>query len=280
MVCPHCGHADPTRRDFHAFDHHIRDHFGWQIAFFLIQLVGFQLLGVLISLPVQMVYAAGHEGITAEELSDFLGQTNVQFAITATAYLIVFGVFILITGVRKRLPKFFESFKNYKSYLWGALGAAVLIGFQLLYSAIIGVIFEAAGMQSPGINSNETSIREMCKAFPALCLIVFGVIGPFTEEVGYRVGLFGLTCRAGKVLAYVISALVFGFIHFNWNAFGAQEPSVLITEFVNLPAYIIPGVGLAFLYDRFGFATSFTAHSLNNLFSLIVTIVSPGETNA
>ena len=268
-------------RDFHAFDHHVRDAFGWQIAYFLIQLVGFQLLGVFIGLFAQIGFMVSHSSASSEEASAFLKDINVQFTVTAIAYLIVCGMFFLFFGVRKKYGSLFASFKDYRNYLWGLLGGAGLLGFQILYSVLISFIFKAAGYEAPGVNANESSIRAMCQSLPVLCIIVFGVIGPFTEEIGYRVGLFGFTARFGKVLAYVLSAVIFGFIHFNWAAlFTPELQATLPVEFANLPAYIIPGIGLAFLYDRFGLAASFTAHNVNNLYSIISTIIQGANGNA
>lgn len=274
MVCPQCGASDPSRRDFHAFENQVREPYGWQLGFFLIQLVGFQALGILIDVIMEVIYISGNPGVTTEDILAYFAQPTISFALTAISYLLVAGIFFLIFGVRRRLPRLFESFKNYKSVLAGVIGAVAIVGFQIVYNLIVGLIFQAAGYQPPTINNNEATIRQMCVALPVGCMIVFGIVGPFTEEIGYRVGLFGFGARLGKAMAYVLSAVIFGFIHFNWPALWTPElQGTLPNELANMPAYIGSGLALAFLYDRFGFAASLTAHTINNVYSIASTII-------
>ena len=95
------------------------------------------------------------------------------------------------------------------------------------------------------------------------------------EEMGYRVGLFGFCSRLGKFAAYAISGVVFGLAHFDIEALTAGDSARLIVEFANLPSYIGAGLFLGFIYDRFGLAASYTAHTLNNVVSLITTLAGP-----
>ena len=83
-----------------------------------------------------------------------------------------------------------------------------------------------------------------------------------------RVGLFTLAKRFNHVLAYIVTALVFGLIHFNWAAFGAGDSALLINELLNLPDYVLAGLIMCALYDKCGFAASATAHIVNNCVSL------------
>ncbi len=115
----------------------------------------------------------------------------------------------------------------------------------------------------------------MVKAVPVFSFIVFGLIGPFCEEVTYRVGLFGFLGRFNKVVAYLGTALIFGFIHFGWSAIWSPAyPGHLVVELINLPPYIGAGAAFCFLYDRWGFGAAFLAHATNNVFSVITSMIS------
>ena len=70
-------------------------------------------------------------------------------------------------------------------------------------------------------------------------------------------------------LAYIVTSLVFGLIHFNFFATG----DALINELLNLPSYVISGFLLTLAYDKFGFACSSVAHIVNNLFSIVVSMI-------
>ena len=116
------------------------------------------------------------------------------------------------------------------------------------------------------MSENESVLREIIKAFPALSVFVFGIVGPFCEELTYRVGLFGCF-KKYKWLAYLTSIIVFALMHF-----GFTSPNI-IDELVNLPIYLFSGAAFAFAYDKFGLAGSLSAHVTNNLYAIIASII-------
>ncbi|MCR5349099.1 MAG: CPBP family intramembrane metalloprotease [Bacilli bacterium] len=272
-TCPECGQQNEAKRDIHAFDHQLNVGIPFQIIFFLLGLVGQQLLGILLSLLVQNVFLSFHPTATREELVAFVESGGYSMGINTAIYVILAGLFFLFLGLRKQLLPLFRSFKGWKPIVAGVVGFAAIYVAGLLYSIITSIILNLAGIPNPGVNANESALRAMTAEFPILCIVVFGIIGPFCEEVCYRVGLFSFLSRLGKVLAYLLAAVIFGLIHFDWDCFGAADGGVsLLREFINLPTYIGAGAALCFIYDRFGFGASYTAHSLNNLFSIILTI--------
>ncbi len=274
--CPHCHAPTPAHERGYAFEYHLRDTFPWQIAYFLIGYVGFQILGLLVSLIVQIAYSAANPGLTKEELAKYLSSVGVNFAVTASAYTVLFGIFVLILALRRKLPALGRSFKGWIPYVAGIGGGAVLLGASMAYSLLASLIFKAAGID-PSVNANESSIRAMTQAFPVLAVVIFGFVGPFCEEMGYRVGLFGLTSRLGKVAAYLLSAFIFGAIHFGWDVLGSGNRDAIIIELVNFPSYLIAGFGLGFIYDKCGFAASFLAHATNNFVSVVAQLIPGGN---
>lgn len=273
-TCPSCGHQDPEARDFHAFEHHVHDRFTWQIVYFLIGFVGLQIIGFIVGLIVEINFISTHPEYTQADLIQYLSEPGPNLLTTGLAYVVIFMIFLLIFVLRHRIKEVFGSFAKGKNYLFGVLGAALILGGTLVYNVIINAIFVAAGMGEIGVNNNESAIRAIVFAYPVLSFILFGFVGPFCEEMAYRVGLFGFFTRLGKPLGYAISALIFGLIHFNWNAL--IDPTLQATlpvEFANLPSYIGSGLALAFLYDRFGLSASYSAHVINNVFSLAITLI-------
>ena len=273
--CPACGAANPVFERGYPFEHHLRDTFPWQIVYFLLGYAGFQIIGVLVQLITQSVFMSSHPGATTQELIDYMGLVSTSFTITSIAYYILFGTFVLILFLRKKFPAMGKSFAHWITYVVGFGGGVLLLGASLMYSFVADAIFNAAGID-PSVNVNESGIRAMAQAFPALSILVFGIIGPFCEEMGYRVGLFGLASRLGRVAAYLISAFVFGAIHFGWGTLVDGTREQIIIEFVNFPSYLIAGFGLCLIYDRCGFGASFLAHAANNLVSVVLQIVSQG----
>lgn len=162
------------------------------------------------------------------------------------------------------------SFKNWKAYVAGFIGYAVIMVFSIAYNLIISAIFKANGMSVPGDNANQSNVVSMVLYGPVACAFVIGLIGPFAEELAYRVGLFGLASRLGKWAGYIAGILVFAFIHFDFTKIGSGE---IVSELISLPNYLVSGAVLCFLYDKFGICGSWVGHALNNLQSVILIIV-------
>ena len=145
--------------------------------------------------------------------------------------------------------------KIYKFFVGIAFGLAVII-IPSLYDIFVNLLFPH------GVNNNEAGLRSFIPSYPFLSIIFLCILGPLCEELTYRVGLFGLL-RKRKWVAYVVSILVFSFMHFDFTA------KDMITELVNLPSYMLSALIFAYAYDKFGFTTSWTAHMFNNLFAVV-----------
>ena len=94
----------------------------------------------------------------------------------------------------------------------------------------------------------------------------------------YRVGLFSFLMRTKRWLAYMVTIIVFAFIHFDFTSIltGIQTGvwDTLINEILNLPEYMMAGAVLCVLYDTCGLSASIIAHVGNNLFSIFLYIIS------
>lgn len=271
--CPCCHSANRNFDARYPFEYHLRDAFPWQIAYFAIGWAGFQVLGIIIQLIVQGIFTSSHPGATTEEVIEYLTSATGNFAITGTAYGILLGVFILILSLRRKMPAFAKSFSHWLPYVVGLGGGLLLLGVSIGYNVVADALMKLANV-TPSHNANENAVRAMVKAFPVLSVFIFGIVGPMCEEITYRVGLFGLTSRLGRVLAYIISSLVFAGIHFGWNALFGGTRDAIVIELINIPSYLIAGIGLALLYDRCGLCASFVAHATNNLVSVFMQIAS------
>lgn len=155
------------------------------------------------------------------------------------------------------IPKQIKIFKGWKPYVFALAFFGGVIMFNAFYTRIVNLFYPI------DTSSNEAGVRNVIDVYPVASIFILGIIGPFCEELAYRVGLFGLLRRVNRVLAYVVTGLVFGFLHFNFRS------ADIVNEFIFLPTYIVPGVLFAVAYDLFGFPCSFVAHATNNLFAII-----------
>ncbi len=115
-------------------------------------------------------------------------------------------------------------------------------------------------------NQNQTAIVALVQNSPIISIITFGFLGPIVEEWTYRLGIFKYLKNKSKLLAYLITLTIFGFIHFDFTA------ANLTNEMLNLPIYLIAGAWFCFFYDRFGLQVALSTHVMNNVFSVLAII--------
>ena len=174
------------------------------------------------------------------------------------SYSIIFA--LMITILRGDIKKYLPKFKNWVPYVVGvAVGLSVLL-LDELYVRFVNIFY------TTGNGGNGTDIGKIVSIYPVASLFMFGFIGPMCEELTYRVGLFGSLKRWNRVWAYIISSLVFGFIHMKFQG-------NIATEFILLPTYVFPGVMFALAYDMYDLPCSYTAHITNNLIAIISVII-------
>lgn len=263
-VCGSCGsHYDPILKEC-PFCHALNEDFSlkhhgqklfWldplkQISIFLLVVLGTNILAIVLY-PLFLS----------------LDKITSSLIVNSLVYVVILAcISILIFPKRKELIR---CLKDYKSYLWGFVFFFVLVGASISLSSLAQSIFNLLYPNSDIINNtNQSSIELMAKRFPVPSIIIFGLIGPIVEELGYRVGLFNLLKRFNNIIAYAITAIIFGFIHFNFLAPIGPE---LTYELLIISNYIVGGIILCIVYDNFGLPASMTAHVLNNVLSLLLT---------
>lgn len=186
-------------------------------------------------------------------------QPDRNGAINLITYSILF--LAMMGFVFVDVPKYIKQFKGWKPYVFGLAFAVGIIMFDIAYSNFVNLFYPI------NTSSNEASVRSVISLYPISSVFILGILGPLCEELAYRVGLFGLLRRVHRALAYTVTGLVFGLLHFDFTS-----PD-LINELIFLPTYIMPGVILSLAYDLFGLPCSWFAHSLNNLFAIIMNIL-------
>ncbi|MBR4378419.1 MAG: CPBP family intramembrane metalloprotease [Bacilli bacterium] len=226
-----------------------------QILFFSLGWLGFQIIATVIQITIGGVYAYMHN----VSLQDALYNSGnvVSILVNSTAYIALLVTLLLIGN--RDLLKIVKSFGQWQSYLAGVICFASIIAFNIIYGNIINIL------KTPvSDNANQQGLETMDAAFPVISMVIFGFVGPICEELTYRTGLFSLLKRKNRVVAYLVTIVVFALIHFNFSA----NMNTLINELLNLPYYMFAAFAFSFTYDRFGFAGSVTGHIINNVFSL------------
>lgn len=244
--CPFCGRENDKHAEFKK--RHPLTFVPWyrELALFLVGLFGFMILNFIFSLAFSLIY-----------------QDDVNrglMLINTASYLAFFLICMII--MKPYFKDLLLKFKIPTAYMWAGIGFASLLVFNVTFNIFVQRIFPDIGE-----GGNQSAVTDMVKNYPLISILIVGIIGPICEELAYRVGLFTLLRRVHPSLAYIGTAIIFAFIHFDFAS------SDLLTEFVLLNSYIFGGLCLSFVYDKKGIAASTLAHISNNMLSIILIIL-------
>lgn len=243
--CPNCSESNKNLDPL--FSHITMLSLPKQIGLLFTGWIGINIFAIIVDLIL------GAAGLAS------LDEIRYEIIFESVTYAITFLVLVAIINID--FKKLFKSFKNWKPYVAG-IGAVILM---LCFNVIYNIILSACGVKIE-IGTNQTFVEELEAAFPAVTVVIFGFVAPICEELTYRVGMFSFLKRISKWLAYIVTMLIFGLIHMKF------APGNIVNELLNLPFYIVPGLILTFVYDRYGFAGSLTAHILNNILPYVLSV--------
>lgn len=249
-VCPKCGTKNPFVPHRKFGGNALIVPFWMQIVLFFVGWLGFQALGLILGLFVKV--------LTLEEVQ----KTAI---LTFVTYALLGGILIAIQATQ--LKKYAHASKNWMAPLLGLAGFGAIMMFNFSYNIFLTI----TGLAVEN-NANEETVESIITVYPLLSVLIIGLIGPLCEEITYRVGLYGFFRRINKYLAYAITILVFAFIHFDFTCFTAGWATIQ-NELLNLPYYMAAAFVFTFLFEKVGIMGSFAAHATNNLFSILVTLV-------
>ena len=183
----------------------------------------------------------------------------VNYTIYATAFVLI----ILILD-KTYFEQTFIAFKDKETYKNGIGYGIVLILASMLVGLITNMFIETS------VNVNQNAVNNMILSNPIMSFITVVIMGPIVEEFTYRYGLFGILKAKNKVLAYIVTILLFAFIHFEFTS----DPKLLFNEFLNLPSYLVSASVLCIAYDKSdNLAVPIIAHIFNNFISFVMMFI-------
>ena len=253
--CPYCGSPNPNYKPKEDPKMDYRR----QLLLFVVGFIGFQIIGTLLQFVFLLVGKANF-GSDQNAILKYLYSAPVSMFVNSVTYCIVFCILLFVS--KPGLSGLFKSFKNKRNYLGVIIAIAIIYSFNIFY----GIILSLTGAKVVD-NNNQESLESVITIYPIISLIVFGIIGPACEELTYRVGLFDLLKRKNRYLAFVLTIIIFTLIHFDFGS------STMVNELLNIPYYAAAAFAFTYVYDQYGFSASLTAHIINNMFSIIVSII-------
>ncbi len=178
-------------------------------------------------------------------------------------YMISFA-FVLIFLFRFLKTSFSDLLDN----LLGSLQAVILAYlFNYIFITLVSILL--ANVLKVVTNPNSQEIINQTKLDPNVMIVVAVLLVPIVEETLFRGVLFGSIRRKNRVLAYIVTALVFSVYHL-WQFFvGGFEWPMLLYLLQYLPA----SLALCWCYERSGSIWApVVLHAAINLISIKVII--------
>ena len=141
----------------------------------------------------------------------------------------------------------------------------VLVGMVALYG-LNELVFRLTNILIGNrTNLNDTTISAQINDAPRVTMLIVILLAPFVEEVLFRGLVFGGLKSRSRVMAYLISCLLFAALHV-WQFAVVQQD---ITYFVLMVQYLVPGLVLAWAYDHSGTVWApFLIHAAANALSI------------
>ena len=183
---------------------------------------------------------------------------SVGWAIALTA-------FVLVTTVMLLWPVYKESWENFKKDVFRNVGYIIIYMIALF---VINVVLSLIIMLITGLDSsaNQLAIEEMFVKYPFYITFSAVVFAPIVEEGIFRGGFFRWFSSRNMVKAYVISSVLFGFLH--------VYDSVFAGNFLDVAFVIVyAGMGTVFahLYQKTDqMISGIVLHALYNGLSILM----------
>lgn len=206
-------------------------------------LCGFSYVGFLI---LSVFWTLVLRGFFEDELA-------LSVAIISALYFSLFGIMLFFVFKNKKY--FISKIKDPTKYLYGLLFALATIAIEVAVSYVINVLFPA------DTNANQQTVIDYTTNYPTLMFFVTVLIGPFCEEFTYRVGLYELLKEKNEIMAFIVSSLVFAFIHISFS------DTTLAAELTSYPIYLTIGLCFTYAYKKYGLPCSYVSHVMLNLIS-------------
>ena len=244
--CPKCYKLNELHPSREISDKLFYLHPVAQIGTFL---VGFAYAGMLLAEIFGAIFVSRLDG-------DGIFKNAVLITLV---YVLMLGGVLAITFTTRR-SSFIKKYKRALDYIYGIGYAATLLLAGIVIANLVNIFYQVSN------NANQEAAVDFATGYPILAFFVLGFLGPICEEFTYRIGLYSFLRRINKYLAFVITTLIFAFIHFNFTKNMADELWAL-------PTYITLGFILTLAYEHRGPACSMTAHILYNLVSFALMLI-------
>lgn len=175
-------------------------------------------------------------------LERLMGQSISDHVRNIVYYYVLFALTLLIFwNFLGRTTSYFLSSAG-KTLSAVCMGLVAFYGLNELSYRVLRLVL------SSHTNLNDVTISAQIHDAPRSTILIVVFLAPFVEEVLFRGYVFGNLRDHSRTAAYIISCLLFAFLHV-WQ-FAVVSRS--LTYFLLMLQYLVPGLVLAWAYERSG----------------------------
>lgn len=172
---------------------------------------------------------------------------------------------VLICMFRYLRLSFSDIFDGFGRFL-----KSVIFGYVFYYAMLYAVSVVLTLVLESTINPNSQEILNETRLNRNVMIVTGVFLAPILEESLFRGALFGTIRQKSRIVAYIVSIVVFALYHL-WQSFYVDGFSWTLVLY--LLQYIPGSVALAWCYEKSGTIwSSITLHAIINLISITVSI--------
>ena len=116
---------------------------------------------------------------------------------------------------------------------------------------------------------NQSTVVSLAKVNPAIMFITAVILAPISEELIFRGFLFTWLRKHNRILAYVVSGFMFGFVHVLSTVLTGN-----FKELIQMIPYVMMGLVYCFIYEHENNITApILGHMTNNLIAMVTIFI-------
>ena len=217
-------------------------------------------MGYLIALPAFLFCAVYVSSALVKFVFLSLGKSVNYYTVNTAVNLVDdLLMWLLVVFIMRKFLK--RQAVDLKKNFLVTLFSGVVIGYILcvLGNTIGNLLLRF--FTSTTTSVNQSAINSLTKQYPLVMIFMTVFLAPVTEELIFRGVVFTSVREHSRVLAYVISALLFGFIHVMDSVLAGN-----LSEMVQMIPYTVMGLVFCYMYE-----------STNSIYGSILTHMTQNE---
>ena len=178
---------------------------------------------------------------------------------------LVLAVFILKDFIADNFRAFKE--KLLENVIWScSVGIGILYGASIVANILVNLLLGSKGADG---SANQQLFELLLSNNLIIMAIQAVILAPIVEELLFRGVIFRSLRKYGLLIAHIVSALLFGFLHIYSALLNGD-----MTQLIQMIPYVAMGFVFSYSYEKRGnIGSAILLHMLNNLIAVALSII-------